>query len=161
MAWPKSAYCTSAASSSAGTRIDEVSISNVDVVNTAGCTTYTDNTSHTISLQSNQAIPFTIKLSSCDATTASRVVKIFIDYNNNGLLTDPGEEAVVSPVLAGGAVSFSGTLNVPNGMTVGNNTLLRIVAEETTDSSVVLPCGNYPNGETQDFTVSFANVSMM
>jgi len=155
----KSTYCASAASNSAGTRIDQVTISNVNVVSPPGCTTYTDNTNQTISLQSNQAIPFTIKLSSCDATTASRVVKIFIDYNNNGQLTDPGEEAVVSPVLAGGAVTFSGTLNVPNGMTVGNNTLLRIVAEETTDTSAVLPCGNYPNGETQDYTVSFANVS--
>ncbi len=55
--------------SSAGTRIDEVTISNIDVVNPAGCTTYTNNTNQTISLQSNQLIPFTIKLSSCDATT--------------------------------------------------------------------------------------------
>ena len=152
-------YCTSSATSPAGTRIDQVTISNVNVTNPAGCTQYTDNTSHTINLQSNQSLPFTIKLSSCDATTASRVVKIFVDYNNNGTFTDPGETVAVSPVLAGGPLTFSGNLNVPAGMKVGNSTLLRIVAEETTDTAAVLPCGSYPNGETEDYTVNFINAS--
>jgi hypothetical protein len=154
-----STYCTSAAASSAGTRIDQVNISNINLVNPAGCTTYTDNTSHTINLQSNQTVPFTIKLNSCDASAASRVVKIFIDYNNNGTFTDPGETVAVSPVLAGGAATYSGNLTVPLGVTVGNSTVLRIVAEETTDTSAVLPCGTYPNGETQDFSVAFTNVA--
>ena len=151
-----SAYCPSGATSAAGTRIDEVVLSNADVVNPAGCTTYTNNTSHTISLQASQTLPFTIKLSSCDASTASRVVKIFIDYNNNGTFSDPGELVNTSPVLAGGAVSYTGNLTIQPGMVVGNSSLLRIVAQETTDTSLVKPCGNYPNGETQDYTVVFA-----
>ena len=151
-----SAYCASAASSSSGTRIDEVSMSNIDAVNPAGCTTYTNNTSKTISVQANQVLPFTIKLNSCDASTASRVVKIFIDYNNNGTFTDPGETVSVSPVLAGGAVTYSGNMNIQAGLVTGYTTLLRIVAQETTDTAQVKPCGNYPNGETQDYTVTFA-----
>ncbi|HEY4936120.1 MAG TPA: GEVED domain-containing protein, partial [Puia sp.] len=151
-----SSYCNSAPMSSAGTRIDELAMSNVDVINPPGCTTYTDNTSQIISLQSSQTIPFTIKLSSCDATTASRVVKIFIDYNNNGTFTDAGEEVAGSSVLAGGNnITFSGNLHIPPGMTVGNSTRMRIVAEETTDSNTVQPCGSYGNGETQDYTVKF------
>jgi hypothetical protein len=150
-----SAYCASGASSNAGTRIDEVNIANVDAVNPAGCTTYTNNTSKNISVQANQVLPFSIKLSSCDASTASRVVKIFIDYNNNGTFTDPGETVSVSPVLAGGVITYSGNLNIQGGVVTGNTTLMRIVAQETTDTSQVKPCGNYPNGETQDFTVSF------
>jgi hypothetical protein len=151
-----SAYCNSAPTSSAGTRIDEVNISNLDMINPVGCTTYTDNTNQTINLQSSQTVPFTIKLSSCDATTASRVVKIFIDYNNNGTFTDPGEEVAGSSVLTGGNnITFTGNLLIPTGMTVGNSTRMRIVAEETTDSSTVLPCGSYGNGETQDYTVKF------
>jgi hypothetical protein len=145
------AYCASAPSNSAGTRIDEVSISNIDLINPAGCTTYTDNTSHSINLQSSQSIPYTIKLSSCDATAASRVVKIFIDYNNNGSF----EQAAVSTVLPGGVTVFTGNLTVPPGMTIGNTSILRIVAEETTDTSVVKACGSYGNGETQDYTVKF------
>ena len=134
----------------------KVKISNIDAVNPAGCTTYTNTTSKTISVQANQVLPFTIKLSSCDASTASRVVKIFIDYNNNGTFTDPGEEVGVSSVLAGGAVTYSGNLNIQPGLTTGYTTLMRIVAQETTDTSLVKPCGLYPNGETQDYTIIFA-----
>ena len=152
-------YCSSAASSGGGTRIDQVTISNVDMTNPAGCTTYTDNTAQTINLQSNQTTPFSIKLNSCDATTASRVVKVYIDYNNNGTFTDAGETVAVSPVLSGGVVTYSGNLNVAAGMTIGNSTLMRIVAEETTDTSVVHPCGAYPNGETQDYTVRFVSLT--
>jgi hypothetical protein len=152
-------YCTSAATNSAGTRIDQVSIANINAVNPPGCTTYTDNTSQTINLESGQSIPFTIKLSSCDATNASRVVKIFVDYNNNGTFTDPGETAAVSAVLPGGAVSFTGNLAVPTGLQFGNITRLRIVAEETTDTAAVLPCGNYPNGETQDYNATYVHVA--
>jgi hypothetical protein len=148
-------YCVSAATSSAGTRIDQVAISNLTNNNPVGCTTYTDYSSKTISLQSSQATPFTVKLSSCDASTAQRVVKIFIDYNNNGTFTDPGETAAVSTVLAGGAVSYSGTIQVPAGMKIGGNTLMRIVAQETTDTAAVHPCGSYGNGETEDFRVQF------
>ncbi len=150
------AYCASAPTSSAGTRVDQLTVSNLNQVNPAGCTTYTDNTSHTINLQATQSLPLTIKLSSCDASTVSRVIKVFIDYNNNGTFTDPGEQVLVSPVLAGGNnISYAGTLQVASGVLVGNTTLLRIVAEETTDSSVVKPCGSYGRGETQDYTVNF------
>ncbi|HZZ75782.1 MAG TPA: GEVED domain-containing protein, partial [Puia sp.] len=144
-------YCTSAPTSSAGTRIDEVAISNVDHVNPPGCTTYTDNTSQTINLQSSQSIPFTIKLSSCDGTTASRVVGIFVDYDNNGTF----ETAVISSVLPGGTTTYTGNILVPAGMTVGNISVLRIVAQETTDSTLVKACGSYGNGETQDYSVKF------
>ncbi len=40
-------------------------------------------------------------------------------------------------------------------MTIGNSTRMRIVAEETTDTSSIQPCGSYGNGETQDYTVTF------
>jgi len=153
------AYCASSAASSAGTRIDQVNISNISNTNPAGCTTYTDYTSKTINLQSSQSVPFSVKLSSCDGTTAQRVVKIFIDYNNNGNFTDPGEQAAVSDVLAGGAATFSGNISVPSGMKINNNTVLRIVAQETTDTSAVKPCGPYPNGETEDFRVQFVPLS--
>ena len=152
-----SPYCNSGPTSSAGTRVDEVSISNLDAVNPAGCTTYTDNTNQTITLQSSQTVPFTVKLSSCDATTASRGVKIYIDYNNDGTFTDPGDEVAGSSVLTGGNnITFTGNIKVPGGMKVGNSTRMRIVAEETTDTSTIQPCGSYGNGETQDYTVTFA-----
>ncbi len=67
---------------------------------------------------------------------ASRVVKIFIDYNNNGTFTDPGEEVATKSGSGWRSnITFSGNLVYPAGMTVGNSTRMRIVAEETTDTT--------------------------
>jgi hypothetical protein len=154
-----SAYCSSASLANTGTQIDQVTISNIDVTSPSVCSSYTDNTSQTVNLQSNTTYPFTIKLHNCSGSTASRVVKIFIDYNNNGTFTDPGETAVTSPVLAGGTTTYSGNLVVPAGMQVGNITRMRVIAEETTDNNAVLPCGNYALGETEDYGVSFQTPS--
>jgi hypothetical protein len=153
------AYCSSASTGAGGTLIEQVTISNLNQINPAGCKTYTDYTGQTISLQASQTVPFTIKLNSCDGSTVSRIVKIFIDYNNNGVFTDPGETAAVSSLLPGGSSTFSASLIVPAGMTVGNSTRLRIVAMETTDPNAVLPCGTYPNGETEDYTVNFVSLN--
>jgi hypothetical protein len=148
-------YCSSGATSTAGTRIDSVGISNIHNVNPAGCTNYTNYASLTAQLQPNQKLPITIKLSSCDNTTASRVVKVFIDYNNDGVFgTD--ELAAVSGVLSGGSVTYTDTITTPSSLTVGNYGLMRIVAEETTDPATVSACGSYANGETQDYTVLIA-----
>ena len=144
------AYCTSAPTSSAGTRIDSVSINNIQVANPVGCTTYTDNTKYTVQIQSKQKLPIRIKLSSCDASTANKVVKVFIDYNNNGVF-DANELAAQSDVLNGNTV-YTDTINTPS-LTPGSTTLMRIVAEETSNASDVQACGSYGNGETQDYKV--------
>jgi len=154
-----SSYCASAATSSAGTRIDSVIMSNIRNGNPPGCTTYTNFTNVTAQIQSDQSIPFTIKLSSCDGTTNSRIVKIYIDYNNNGLFTDPGEEVAQSAILSGGLTNFTGTIVTPSGLKPGNFTLMRVVAVETTNPAVVVPCGNYANGETQDYRVQIVAAS--
>lgn len=146
------AYCTSAATSTAGTRIDKVTISNISNTSPSGCTTYTDYTSLTAQLQPNQTLPITVNLSSCDGTTNSRVVKVFIDYNNDGVFS-ASELAAVSSVLSGGTTTWAGSITTPSSLTVGNFGLMRIVAEETTDPNVVTACGTYGNGETQDYTV--------
>ncbi|HTQ27392.1 MAG TPA: S8 family serine peptidase [Puia sp.] len=151
------AYCASGPSSSAGTRIDSVAISNVSYGNPPGCTTYTNNTSNanlTVQLQSAQTVGFSIRLSSCDAGNNPRAVKIYIDYNNNGTFTDPGETVAASSVM-NGIGTFTGSFTTPAGLTVGNTTRMRIVAEETNDSTTITPCGTYGNGETQDYNVQF------
>ncbi|PWT72853.1 MAG: peptidase S8 [Bacteroidetes bacterium] len=152
------AFCASGPASSAGTRIDSVSISNLHNANLPGCTTYTNNTAKTIQLQSSQVVPFNIYVGSCDATVAQKVIKIFVDYNNNGTFTDPGEEVAVSNVI-NGTGNFSGTFTTPAGLTVGRFTLMRIIAEETNNAASVVPCGTYGKGETQDYRVQIAGPS--
>ena len=152
------AYCTSAATSTSGTRIDSVNFAGIVNKNTQTCTSYSNYTNQTGQIQPNQSLPFSVKVNSCDASNAKKVVKIYIDYNNNGVFTDPGELVATSPVMSGAGI-FSGTINTPFGLTANNFTLMRIVAEETTDTSAVKPCGSYSNGETQDYSIQFVTPS--
>ena len=148
-------YCSSGPSSSAGTRMDSVVIGNIAYGNPPGCTTYTNNANDsnlTIQIQSQQSIPFSISLSSCDASSAPKIVKIYIDYNNNGNFTDSGENVAVSGVINGNG-TFSGSFTTPPGLTIGNYTLMRIVVVETNNPDSVAPCGIYGKGETEDYRV--------
>src|ERR1700722_1223874 len=148
-------YCTSAPTSSAGTRIDSVNFSNLHNANPPGCTTYTNYTNLTAQIQPNQKLPISIKLSSCDASTASKVVKVYIDYNNTGIF-DANELAAQSAVLSGN-VPYIDTIITPGNLIIGNYTTMRIVAEETTDPTTVLPCGTYGKGETEDYRILIVN----
>ena len=152
------AYCVSGPTSSAGTRIDTVTVGGFSHANVPGCTTYSNFTNLTVPIESNQSIPFSIKLSSCDASSASKVAKIFIDYNNNGNFTDAGENVATSTVI-NGVGTFSGNFITPAGLTLGNYTMMRIVVVETNNPANVNPCGTYGNGETQDYRVQIVKAS--
>ncbi len=149
------AFCNSAATNSQGARIDSVSIGTIRNQNPAGCTTYNNFTKLTTDIQSGQTLPVYIKLNSCDGSSADKIVKIFIDFNNNGSFTDPGENVATSGVINGDGV-FSTNITIPAGLTVDNYSLIRIVMQETNNANNVNPCGSYTRGETQDYRVHFA-----
>ncbi|MBI1342921.1 MAG: S8 family serine peptidase [Terrimonas sp.] len=152
------AYCTSSATSNGGARIDSVAFGTFNKVNPAGCTTYNDFTSQTASVEVNTSTPFYFKVSSCDASVTDKIVKAYIDFNNDGDFDDAGELVGTSPVINGNGF-FSGNAAIPAGLTVGNYSLLRIVVQETNNPANVNPCGNYANGETEDFRIQFSNPS--
>jgi hypothetical protein len=149
-----SSYCTSAPTTPAGTRIDKVSMG--DILNTtdAGCTTYRDFTSLSTGIQPGQQIPVSIMLSSCDASTNPRVIKIFIDYNHDGIFGD-NEMAASSGVLSGGNITWTGTITAPSALAPGTYGIMRIIAQETTDTTAIHACGSYNEGETEDYTIKF------
>lgn len=148
-------YCTSAASASAGTRIDSVSISTIRNKNHVGCTTYTNYTNLTVQAQPGQSLPFHIAVASCDATVADKIIKIFIDLNNDGDFTDAGENVGQSTAINGNG-AYTGTIAIPNNVVIGSTSIMRIVAQETSNAASVNPCGAYGNGETQDYRVQFS-----
>ena len=153
------AYATSSATSSAGTRIDSVGFAGITNKTATGCTTYRDYTNIAGSIQANQTIPFTVKLSSCDGSTASKIVKVYIDYNNNGSFADAGDLVATSNVLGGGSQTVNFNITTPNNLVISNTTLMRVVAVETTDPSTINPTGTYTNGETEDYRLLVSNPS--
>lgn len=151
------AYCASAPSSTAGARIDSVSFGSLQKLNPAGCTGYNNFTNSTAAIESNTTVPYYIKVSSCDATSTGKIVKAFIDFNNDGDFTDAGENIATSGVINGNGF-FSGNATIP-ALTSGNYTLMRVIVQETTDPANVNPCGTYSNGETQDFRIQVNTAS--
>ncbi|WP_298412175.1 S8 family serine peptidase [Hydrotalea sp.] len=144
-------YCSSGAINNTGTRIDSVAFAGITNKNTTTNTTYSNFTNITGKIQSNQTLPFTIVLNSSDATNNPKVVKVYIDYNSNGSFFDPGEQ--VATIVATGNGTYTTNITTPGNLPVNNLTLMRIVTVETTDSSIVQPCGNYGYGETEDYRV--------
>jgi len=149
------AYCASTASSTAGSKLDSVSFNNIQFVN-ATTSQYIDNTKSIINAEPAGILPFFIKTGSTDATNNTRFIKIFIDYNNNGVF-ETTEEVAVSGALTNG--TYSGTIDLPSTLAIGTFTRLRIVEAEASSASSVQACGTYTNGETQDYTLKVNTAS--
>jgi len=149
------AYCTSTASSAAGTRMDSVTIAGKVFVGT-GTKQYIDNSNIIINAEPNGTMPISIKLGSTDASDNTRFIKVFIDYNNNGVFED-SETVLTSAALKNG--TYTGLISFPESLVIGRITKLRIVVTETDASANVKACGNYTSGETQDYTLKVINSS--
>jgi len=152
------ATCASYALSSAGARIDSVSFKSLHYSNHTTCTTYTDNTNASIDIEASQTIPFYIKTGTCDASSNPRVVKVFIDYNNNGQF-ETNEQVTSSTVIITPTSVLTGNIITKASLPIGNIYLMRIVVQETNDTSAVKGCGTYANGETSDFRLRVVNPS--
>ncbi|MEO5564881.1 MAG: S8 family serine peptidase [Chitinophagaceae bacterium] len=149
------AYCASNPTSNAGSKIDSVSFAAIQKKNVAGCTTYSNFTTLPGgNIEVGQTIPIFIRLRSCDVA-ADKVVKVFIDGNNDGDFIDAGETLATSAVINGDG-DYSGLITIPSGLTVGKSTILRIVMQETNAPAGVTSCGTYTKGETQDYRVQIA-----
>lgn len=150
------APCTSG-STSGGADITQVTLNNLSnsVATNSSCPGYVDYTTVTpANLPVGQTMNISVTTSSCNSTNNNRAVAVYIDYNNNDTFEN-NELAYISASLPAGTVN--GSFTVPVTATVGSTALMRIITEETSDPSVISPCGTYANGETQDYRVTFTN----
>jgi len=148
-------YCASGATNNAGAKIDSVSFNKIRKKNVSGCTTYNNYTTITDTIETNQVFPLFVRLRSCDATSADKIVKAFIDFNNDGDFTDAGENVATSAVITGDG-DFTANISLPAGLATGNSSILRIVMQETNSAAAVTSCGSYARGETQDYKLYVA-----
>jgi len=157
-------YCSSHATTTADEEILNVTLggtlNNSSTCATAGpppnsvASEYSDYTSTVpaATVAQGDAVPFSVQVGTCGTGTYSNGVKIFIDYNQNGLFTDPGEEVYASAISTSGAHFETGIITVPVTATVGT-TRMRVVNQETGTPSGITPCGTYGYGETEDYLV--------
>ena len=149
------AYCSSTATSTVGTKIDSIQLNNIKFSKTTA-DNYVDNTSLFVNGESNGTISLFMRLSSADASNNNRFVKVFIDYNNNGIF-EISELVHTSTALNNG--DYSTTISLLNNLIINQFTKLRVVVTEAILTSDVNACGNYTAGETQDYTLRVVNPS--
>lgn len=132
--------------------------------NSSTCTSVGPGPNSVLSLYSNyagfvapptvlqgQSVPFTVTVGTCGGNFDSGV-SIWIDYNQNGSFSDPGEQAFLSAASINGPYIASGLITIPATASVGI-TRMRVVNMETTVMSSILPTGLYGYGETEDYCV--------
>jgi hypothetical protein len=152
-----SAYCASAPLSSADSRINNVMLSNINNTPAAGCTTYSDYTNLTAQLEAGKTYPLSLTLGTC-GNNFNKVAKVYIDWNGDGSFTGPGELVATTTVISNTA-TYTTNITVPQNVMPGNYSLMRVVLQETSDTSTVTPCGSYAKGETEDYRVQFTQTS--
>jgi hypothetical protein len=151
------AYCASAPASSADSRINNLTLSNINNTPAAGCTTYSDYTNLTAQLEQGRTYPLSLTLGTCGGNFNKRA-KVFIDWNADGTF-DPVSELVATTDVINATGTYTANIAVPATVVPGNFSLMRIVLVETNNAADITSCGTYAKGETQDYRVQFANAA--
>ncbi|MCE3279101.1 MAG: hypothetical protein K0S44_1292 [Bacteroidetes bacterium] len=162
---PMNCYCTSSANNTADEEIYSVTVNGA--TNAYSCTTVAPGPGSVLSRYSNfttlpslttitqgSVVPFSIQQNECDgATYYANGASIWIDFNQNGLFTDAGEQVFVETATATGPRTISGNFNVPIGAVLGS-TRMRIIVAEALSGTGLVPCGTYGYGETEDYLIN-------
>jgi PKD repeat protein len=160
-------YCASNATTSFDEEIFNVTLGSLNNSSSCGVTggpgstvsQYSDYTNTTPAV----AIPnltqgFTYPLSLESGTCGfnyNNVFKVWIDYNQDGVFSDPSEVLYSSPTFTNGPHIETATVLIPTTALTGI-TRMRVAHVETTVVSSVLPCATYGYGETEDYFVEIA-----
>ncbi|MDB5032559.1 S8 family serine peptidase [Mucilaginibacter sp.] len=150
------AYCASAPTSNADSRINNFTFSNINNTPAAGCTSYSDYTNLTAQLEKGKTYPLSITLGTC-GSNFNKAAKVFIDWDGNGIF-DAGELVATTGIISTPG-TYTTSVTVPATVVPGNYSMMRVVLTETNDTTTIQPCGSYGKGETQDYRVQFLQAS--
>jgi subtilisin family serine protease len=150
-------YCISSPNSAADSKITGLSLANINYIATPGCTTTSDFTTQTISLEIGKTYPLNIELGTCGANF-NKAAKVYIDWNADGDFEDINELVATTGII-NSTGTFAANITVPNDLNIDTYALMRVVLAETNDVGSINPCGNYAKGETLQYRVKFTNAS--
>ena len=157
-------YCSSSATTTFNEEILNVSIGSLNNTSTCSSTggagsvqsqysNYTTSISAP-SLAATATYNLSVSVGTC-GTNNNNMMKVFIDYNQNGLFTDAGETVYATATPSVGANVQNASIVIPSTALPGQ-TRMRVVTVQTTSANNVTPCGTYSWGETEDYTVTIA-----
>ncbi|MHC0443470.1 GEVED domain-containing protein [Flavobacterium sp. 3-210] len=136
-------YCSSAGSDASREWIKKVAIGSIsNLSNSNGG--YADFSSQVANISKGTAT--TLTLTPGFSATRKLYWKVFIDFNNNGVFTDSGEE--VYAIFS--SATLTPQITIPASAVNGNIRMRIIVSYNSITSS----CGTYTYGETEDYTLN-------
>ncbi|WP_395742930.1 beta strand repeat-containing protein [Prosthecobacter sp.] len=99
--------------------------------------------------------PATIPVVVTNTSGSTAYLNIWIDYNNNGVLTDAGEQIASNVIVASGTTSTTKNIGitVPAGAVTGSNVGVRVRLTDVASPGIT---GTAGNGEVEDYVTSIA-----
>ncbi|WP_019989265.1 S8 family serine peptidase [Rudanella lutea] len=144
------AYCASG-STNDGLQIKGIQLGSLSRTASGSCVSYSDFTQTSLPVQVGQTLPFSVTAGTCNGAVARGAsVRVFADWNNNGLFTDPGDTLTTSDIFSNTG-TFATTLQIPPSVSLDQLVRVRVVVSETGFPNFIAPCGSYSRGETQDY----------
>lgn len=135
---------------------------------TNGCSTPAPGPGSALSLYSNfkslgvftnlvvgSTVSFSVAENECDgATYYANGIGIWIDFNQNGLWTDPGETIFTSGSTVTSPQNIAGTFSVPS-TAIAGTTVVRVICAEGYSGTGLTPCmSTVYYGEVEDYVVN-------
>ena len=139
-------YCAAGATSTAFEKISNVTFGTINnnSTSTAGYENFLTQSTNVIA---GQTLPISVSIS---GGFASDVVRVWIDFNQDGDFTDSGEEVYVS---AQGVGPHVGNVTISSTAAIGS-TRMRVRMYDASLGANTTPCGNSTYGQVEDYTVN-------
>ncbi len=83
-------------------------------------------------------------------------VKVFIDYNNDGIFQTPAEEAYSDVPASTASVDapHTGTITIPHTVTINTPIRMRVISDfKFSSTNTITPCGQLSYGQAEDYKV--------
>jgi subtilisin-like proprotein convertase family protein len=146
---PSACYCAGGATDMVDEKISRVRYNTIDNSSTSQ-SGYEDFTAISTTVIQGSTQNITVNISNF---FTGDLVKVWIDFNQNGSWTDPGEEVVSTTNTA--ANPAIGTITIPLTATLGPTRMRVRMYWQPADANPG-PCGNTVYGQVEDYTVNVA-----
>lgn len=139
-------YCDAGATNTSYEKISNVTFNGINnnSTSTAG---YEDFINISTVVEKGESYAFSASFTG--QSYPSDQVLVWIDFNQNGDLSDPGEQVLVTTTSTS---PWQGTIVIPNDALTGT-TRMRIRLHDSSLTPNVTPCGNSSYGQVEDYTI--------
>ncbi len=156
-ATPAVIYCASESTDATYEHIGRVRLNTIDNVpgGDNGASNYTNYTAISTTLDRGTQYPITINAIKSTADAIENF-SVWIDYNQNGDFSDPGEQVFVQNNTI---PQVSGNFTVPNQALSGATRMrvsMKYIGPGASNSNPLTPCELFEYGEVEDYTVNIA-----